>query len=52
MLCLAGAVGIPYNVTLLAILIGELMLIAVALTSFGMGVLMIAVAIIQFQKAE
>ena len=35
MLLLAGAVGVPYNVALFAILIGELMLIAIALTSFG-----------------
>ena len=55
------AVGIPQNATLFAILIGELMLIAngwrvptlleLAII-FGMGVLMISIAIIQFRKAE
>ena len=35
MLCLAGAVHVPYNPELLLILVGELMLVAVALTSFG-----------------
>ena len=35
MLCLAGAVHVPYNPVLLITLIGELMLVAVMLTSFG-----------------
>ena len=35
MLCLAGAVHVPYNPVLILTLIGELMLVALALTSFG-----------------
>jgi ABC-2 type transport system permease protein len=35
MLCLAGAVHVPYNPVLLVTLIGELILVAVMLTSFG-----------------
>jgi len=35
MLCLAGAVHVPYNPVLLLTLVGELLLVALALTSFG-----------------
>ncbi len=35
MLCLAGAVHVPYDPTLILVLMGELLLVAVALTSFG-----------------
>jgi ABC-2 type transport system permease protein len=35
MLALAGAVGVPYNPVLLLTLVGELLLVALALTSFG-----------------
>ena len=35
MLLLAGAVGVPYNPTLLVTLLGEMLLVAVALTAFG-----------------
>jgi len=35
MLCLAGAVHVPYNPVLILTLVGELLLVALALTSFG-----------------
>ena len=35
MLCLAGAVHVPYSPVLILTLVGELMLVALALTSFG-----------------
>jgi ABC-2 type transport system permease protein len=35
MLCLAGAVNVPYDPELMLVLVGELLLVAVALTAFG-----------------
>lgn len=35
MLCLAGAVNVPYDPELILVLVGELLLVAVALTAFG-----------------